>query len=242
LRTRFVLSRLPVPALPAHIDLLHAARSIWKRRLASVRLTEIEREILHFERADDIPGAEIPGRYFEYLRCGRAECLAPILEHNQNDLIALAALLGVMITRFEQLDALCDARDALAFGRLSLRARDAERALRFANAALSSSDADAVTRHALLFASEVRRELGETRHAAELLEQALLLAPEPPLRASIHVRLAKLYEHDLDQLSSALRHARHTEAAEGAHGHGRRLGRLHRRLLRPASATSRSAT
>jgi uncharacterized protein YprB with RNaseH-like and TPR domain len=275
LRTRFVLCRMPVPALPAHIDLLHAARSVWKQRMPSVRLTDVEREILHFERQDDIPGAEIPARYFEFLRGGSAEHLAPVLEHNQNDVIALAALLGALITRFERVDEVKDPRDALAFGRIALRARDGERALACARAALAASGADesilsahaecaalspSVTaaalqhgpahtarlatpaslapaqrdtmRDALLLASDVQRQLGDTIRSAELLEAALLHTSSPPLRAATHFALAKLYEHDQGALAAALRHARHTELIEGSLAHGRRLGRLHRRLLR----------
>jgi uncharacterized protein YprB with RNaseH-like and TPR domain len=276
LRTRFVLCRMPVPALPCHIDLLHAARSVWKQRMSSVRLTDVEREILHFERQDDIPGAEIPARYFAFLRDGSAERLAPVLEHNQNDVIALAALLGALITRFERVQDVKDPRDALAFGRIALRARDGERALACARAALAASGADEsilsvqavssatpatlqrgwaqgvssatsaplqcapalapaqrdTVRAALLLASDVQRQLGDTIRAAELLETALLHTSAPPLRAATHFALAKLYEHDHGALAAALRHARHTELIEGSLAHGRRLGRLHRRLLR----------
>ncbi|HTU62618.1 MAG TPA: ribonuclease H-like domain-containing protein, partial [Polyangiales bacterium] len=70
LRTRFVLARLPIPALPPHVDLLHVCRRLWKKRLATVRLVDMEREVLRFEREDDLPGSEIPTRYFEFLRGG----------------------------------------------------------------------------------------------------------------------------------------------------------------------------
>ena len=243
LRTRFVLSRMPVPQLPAHIDLLHAARSLWKQRYASVRLTEIEREVLSFVREDDIAGAEIPARYFAYLRDGVGARLAPVLEHNQNDLIALAALLGVLITRLEHVSTQCDPEDALAFGKLALRMRDGTRALACAQAALAGSHEAAATCRALMFASDVRRQLGELAQAAQLIEQALTLAVHPPLRAALHFALAKLYEHDLELLAAALRHAQHTELAEGPLAHGRRLGRLHRRLLRGAARVAvRSAS
>jgi uncharacterized protein YprB with RNaseH-like and TPR domain len=257
LRTRFVMCRLPVPALSLHIDLLHAARSVWKQRLSSLRLTEVEREILRFEREGDIPGSEIPARYFEFLRDGAAERLAPVLEHNQNDVIALAALLGALITRFEQVEQRCDAADALAFGRLALRARDGERALACARVALAASGVEDAAlgvrtprepsphretmlmsthretmRDALLLASDVQRQLGDPTRAVELLERALAHTLEPPLRAALHFALAKLYEHDQAAPATALRHARHTESVEGPLAHGRRLGRLYRRLLR----------
>ncbi|HEY2735243.1 MAG TPA: ribonuclease H-like domain-containing protein [Polyangiales bacterium] len=251
LRTRYVLNRMTPPPLAAHVDLLHAARAVWKERLASVRLTEVEREILRFEREHDIPGSEIPARYFAYLRDGAAERLSPVLEHNQNDLIALAALLGALITRCEQVEALEHAGDALAFGKLALRARDPAHALRCARAALIASGAHEslsvpsgageslslkaerdLARRALLFASEIEKKRGDSGRAATLLEHALTHTSDLPLRAAIHVALAKLYEHDRRELAAAFRHALQTEAIEGPHAHGRRLGRLHRRILR----------
>jgi uncharacterized protein len=238
LRTRFVLSRMQPPALPCHIDLLHVSRSLWKPRMATLRLRDVEREILAFERHDDIDGAEIPERYFEYLRGESADRLVPVLEHNQNDLIALAALLGVMIARFEDLASHPDSRDTLAFGKVALRVRDEQRAQAFAQAALAagacpSHPADFAQR-AFLFASEVSRQQGDDTRTLALLEQALSVAHEPQPRAAIHLTLAKLYEHEHASFAAALRHARHTEPVEGPHAHGRRLGRLYRRLLQPS--------
>ena len=235
LRTRFVMSRLAVPALPPHIDLLHSARALWKRRFDSLRLTQIEREVLGFVREYDVPGAEIPARYFRFLRDGETDRLAPVLEHNQNDLIALAALLGALITRLEGVATQCDVRDALAFGRLALRVSATEHALSCARAALANS-ADAVCTHdALVFESAVQKRLGRNAQAAELLERALAHAATHGQRSALHFALAKLYEHQLADPARALRHARQTEALESATAHGRRLGRLHRRLLRRAS-------
>src|SRR6266571_1780979 len=47
LENRFTMTRaIPVPRLAAHLDLLHAARALWKLRLGSVRLVELERLVL----------------------------------------------------------------------------------------------------------------------------------------------------------------------------------------------------
>lgn len=225
LKTRFVLARLPVPALPPHIDLLHLSRSLWRERMDTVRLADVEREILRFERVHDINGDEIPDRYFEYLRGGDSQRLAPVLEHNQNDVIALPALLGAIIGRYE---ASVPEHDALAFARISWRARDRERALHFARAALANAVAAEEQRRALLLCGEVERKSGDVREAIALLEQANALQSE----AAVHCALAKLYEHACNDFARALQHARHTEACEGPERHGRRMGRLYRRLLR----------
>jgi len=41
---------IKVPQLAAHLDLLHPARALWKLRLGSVRLVELERHVLDAER------------------------------------------------------------------------------------------------------------------------------------------------------------------------------------------------
>ena len=51
LQTRFQMTRIgAVPEPLAHLDLLHPARQIWRLRLQSVALTQLERHILHFDR------------------------------------------------------------------------------------------------------------------------------------------------------------------------------------------------
>lgn len=240
LRNRFVLARLPIPELPAHIDLLHISRSLWKSRMPSLRLVELERAIMRFERIDDLPGSEIPARYFEYLRGAGSERLAPVLEHNQNDVIALAALLGHVVARFEAPE---PHADSLAFARLAWRARDAERARALAAAALAGSadphvqdlDAQHALHDACVFSAELARQLGDVTEAIAHFERALPLRASQAQHAAVHCALAKLFEHDRRDLSRALRHARHTELCEGPHAHGRRIGRLVRRLLREAS-------
>jgi tetratricopeptide (TPR) repeat protein len=253
LRTRFVLSRLPVPALPPHIDLQHICRRLWKERLPSVRLTDMEREILRFEREDDLPGAEIPARYFEFLRGGSPDRLCPVLEHNQNDLIALAALLGAVMDQFDRTRMLANPADALGFGKVALRAREIERARAFGDDAFATSTCAREARAALVFRAEVERKLGRVPEAIALLQRVIeLAAPGDNQRtsggharaetlaqheaelASVHFCLAKLYEHEQRDFARALVHARNTESAEGPELHGRRLGRLYRRLLRSA--------
>jgi uncharacterized protein YprB with RNaseH-like and TPR domain len=100
LENRFTMTRsIAVPRLTAHLDLLHPARALWKLRLGSVRLVELERHVLDaarlgWHRQDDVLAALIPQHYFDYLRGGPAEPLAAVVRHNQMDLRGLAALVG----------------------------------------------------------------------------------------------------------------------------------------------------
>jgi uncharacterized protein YprB with RNaseH-like and TPR domain len=98
LQSRFTMTRsIAIPALAAHLDLLHPARALWKMRIGSVRLTELERHVLDsnrlgWRREDDISSALIPQHYFDYLRGGSPRPLAGVVKHNQMDLRGLAAL------------------------------------------------------------------------------------------------------------------------------------------------------
>jgi uncharacterized protein len=100
LESRFTLTRsMRVPQLAAHLDLLHPARALWRLRLGSVRLVELERHVLDaarlgWRREEDIASALIPQFYFDYLRGGPGQPLAGIVKHNQMDLRGLAALFG----------------------------------------------------------------------------------------------------------------------------------------------------
>jgi len=242
LRTRFVLARLPVPELPPHIDLLHVCRRVWKPRLPSLRLPDMEREVLCFEREDDLPGSEIPARYFEFLRGGSPDRLVPVLEHNQNDLIALSALLGAVLEHFDRARPLPHPRDALSFARLALAAGDLASAELFGDHALEHAETESDRFAALTFRAALERQRGDTPRAIALLSSALGCAPGPEQRAAVHFKLAKLYEHEVGDLARALAHARGTEPVEGPLLHGRRLGRLVRRLLRQDEAGSAGGT
>jgi uncharacterized protein len=98
LETRFTMTRaIRTPHLAAHLDLLHPARALWKFRLGTVRLVDLEREVLDpfrlgWSRKDDVPSNLIPQFYFDYLRGGPPGPLAGVVRHNQMDLRGLAAL------------------------------------------------------------------------------------------------------------------------------------------------------
>lgn len=100
LQSRYVMTRcIRAPELAAHLDLLHPARAVWKLRLGSVRLIELERHVLDAERLGwrrehDVPSSLIPQFYFDYLRGRSPLPLAGVVRHNGMDLRGLAALFG----------------------------------------------------------------------------------------------------------------------------------------------------
>lgn len=139
METRFVLHRMETPfAGMPHVDMIHPARRLWRpddqepedggrgyavRPGADCRLTTLEATLCGHQREGDVPGFEIPSRYFHFVRSGDARALEAVLEHNRLDLLALALLTA----RASQLledgpDAASTAREALGMGRLYERA------------------------------------------------------------------------------------------------------------------------
>src|SRR5579883_167805 len=99
-RYRCRRARSPFASL-RHLDLLHGARRLWKRRFGSCRLVDLENAILGVERHLDMPGALIPCVYFEYLRTRQAAHLLPVFQHNATDILSLACLTAIVPAAFK---------------------------------------------------------------------------------------------------------------------------------------------
>lgn len=91
-RNRLRYHRLRAPRFEPHLDLLRMARSRLRRTLGDCRLQTLERHLCGRERVADIPGAEIPQAYHDFVADGDACRLRQIVMHNSLDLITLAEL------------------------------------------------------------------------------------------------------------------------------------------------------
>jgi len=133
LENRFTMTRaIKVPKLAAHLDLLHPARALWKLRLGSVRLMDLEREVLDAERLGlhrfgDVASALIPQYYFDYLRGGSPDPLAGVVKHNQMDLRGLAALFGKINSLLDERSSLDSEQSLDMFGLSRFLERRGER-------------------------------------------------------------------------------------------------------------------
>lgn len=77
----------------AHLDLLYPARRLWRRRLQSCRLINLEQMILGLARSEeDVPGALIPQLYNDYLRTNQTGAINRIFYHNREDIVSMVAL------------------------------------------------------------------------------------------------------------------------------------------------------
>ena len=93
LETRYRMTRsIRTPKLRAHLDFLHPARNLWRLRLGSARLPDLERHVLGWNRGPDVMSEFIPPIYFDFLRGGSPDPLVPIFHHNQMDLRGLAGI------------------------------------------------------------------------------------------------------------------------------------------------------
>lgn len=105
IQSRMIINRMPqILGDVYNLDLLHAARRVWGRTLSDCRLKTLEDRILGFSRGDDIPGEEIPERYFDYVRTGDASGLRIVFDHNRNDILMLPVLLGCICEVIRNVD------------------------------------------------------------------------------------------------------------------------------------------
>jgi len=148
LETRFILHRQPfrLGSLP-HLDFLFAARRLWSHKLESCRLYHLALEVVRADRSEDIPSAEIPWRYFQYLKTGNRELVEPILYHNQEDILSLLAVVILGARIFSDREEACtgDAMDFFGAGKVLERMGDEEGAVRFFQRALSGRLPDEVS-------------------------------------------------------------------------------------------------
>ncbi len=230
LRSRFVLNRVRAPVLPPHLDLLHCARRVLRSRLKSVRLVELERKVLGMYREDDVSGALIPQLYFDYLDGGDLSPIAKVIEHNANDLIALAALVAELVNHFDEVHGGDDPRDHLAYAKVAERTGDRARARSFADAAAQGGGESMCTVEACMLNARMARRGGDVDDEERALLDALRAADDEILRAGVRLALSKLYEHRRKDLARALEHAAGTALAEGEDAAERRVARLERRL------------
>lgn len=194
LRNRFLLHGREDPFAHAlQLDLLPLARRLWRERLVDCTLGTVEREILGARRDHrDVPGAEVPARYAAFLRSRDARPLRGVLRHNQDDVVALAAMRA-------RLDDLLASRrpaapdEAYALGRLLARIGEEALALQHFRS-VAAQRADAAWEASLLLRRTGRREAA--REAWQALAQRG--------HADAWVALAKDAEHRTRDLHGAL--------------------------------------
>ena len=205
---RFRLARMPFDfhAL-LHFDLLYPARVLWKLRWGSVRLGDLERSVLRYERPEDVPGELIPQLYFDYLRSGNEHPLRIVFQHNTADLVSLAALAARMLQLVSAPETSSkEPLELFALGRLYERARRPYRAGTLYEGALASGLPGEVERAALRRLSLLYKRQRDYKRAVMLWgELAEMRAPDSAReKLEAYQELAICYEHRLGELDAAV--------------------------------------
>jgi len=96
----------------------------------SCSLLALEQQVLGANRVGDVPGFEIPSRYFQFLRAGDARPLGAVFEHNRLDLLSLAGLTARLLQLLGDGPGKArDAHEALGLGRVYQRGGLEDRAV-----------------------------------------------------------------------------------------------------------------
>lgn len=194
LTTRFILNRLKsdLAGLP-HLDLLHPSRRILGHRLENSRLVTLEEQVLGVEREGDIPGWEIPQRYFDWLKRRDGRLLTAIFEHNRLDVISMATLTAhlIEILTAQALTQYAHADDYLAAALLLLKRANPEGVEKILKIFQENSctDFSAVSKKKL---AQLYKRTGRLNEAAQIWQE---LAACEPVEFYAISELAKWLEH-----------------------------------------------
>lgn len=214
LENRFTMTRsIAAPKLAAHLDLLHPARALWKLRLGSVRLVELERRVLDarrlgWQRDDDVESAMIPQHYFDFLRGGPAAPLAGVARHNQMDLRGLAALFGkinAMLSESPSAVEESESLDLFGLSRFLQRRGDTARAQNACAEALAIGLPADVRLKAQKELALMAKRRGEFERAAKIWE---VMAADSCDEVHACEQLAIYYEHRVKDIGRAMEFAK----------------------------------
>ena len=253
METRWLFHRMEMPLDGiAHFDMLHPARRLWPVGVSrpgqtDCRLSTLERTLFDVRRVGDVPGMDIPSRFFGFVRSGDPRPLEPVLEHNRIDLVSLAAVTAraVKLAR-EGHDACRDYAEALALGKIFEKAEHfsrAEACYRYA-----SLSPESTVRAEGLYRLAVRLRRGRRFEEAAATWRSLIDFTEPrsmrremlgELRQVAVEALAIHQEHRARDLAGAreLALAALEEAGRRAPEVQHRIDRLERKLAKPRIAS-----
>ena len=209
LENRFTMTRaIRVPQIAAHLDLLHPSRALWKFRVGSVKLVELERQVLDparlgWHREDDIVSATIPQIYFDYLRGGVGYPLVGVVKHNQMDLRGLASLFGKInvLLDAQNSEPDTDSLDLFGLSRFLHRKGEKDRAHSACSRALDAGLPVEFRMQATRDLALMAKRRGERQRAAELW---LELSTHPKGGIFACEQLAMYYERHEKDLAQAI--------------------------------------
>lgn len=206
-KTRHTLVRDHVPKLPSfgHFDLYHAARRMWKHKIERMKLTVVEKEILGFERKDDIPGFLAPMIYFDFLERKHPEGILGVMKHNELDILSLISLYSHLSFQILGVDRYRTAKETYEVGKWYAYLGERDKAKENFEDIANGSELEAIqAKHALAFEHKRNKEWDK---AVELWKTAAELGMST-IQIEACVELAKIYEHQKKNIPLAMEYTK----------------------------------
>ncbi|MBQ8507307.1 MAG: ribonuclease H-like domain-containing protein [Clostridia bacterium] len=213
LSTRFTMCRMREKWRDLEqIDLLYPARRTWKLRLGSCRLCRLEEFILGKPREGDLPGSEVPQRYFDFLKSGNMALLEDIIAHNRQDILTLGTLLAHLCELYAHPERESHRADLFSMGKALEKQGELKPARELYRIAAIPAPAGSIS---MLSGGEIAAQaawrmylLARKNRDWEAMRQILeQMAVRRQCREKIYVELSKLHEHHFGNLQRALRYA-----------------------------------
>jgi uncharacterized protein len=203
LAARFILNRShDTLTTKPHIDLLHPSRRIFAHRLDNARLSAIETQVLGVRRDGDVPGFEIPQRYFDWLRIRDGKLMEDVFTHNRMDIVSMASLLKHLADLAEDCQEVGQGHhdDFLKMAGLLYERGNPEKAERMLELLLTSHKPDVVmsARRSL---SLIYKKAHRWEDATRLWQDLLAANPKDVFAGE---ELAKFFEHHAREFRKAL--------------------------------------
>lgn len=224
LESRFTLARMRGQWRElGQIDLLHPARRIWKLRLERCSLGALEEQVLGVARECDIPGAQVPERYFAYLKTRDFDSMREVIEHNRQDIVTLMLLMGRMAELFRAPLTAGYQQDIYSLGRALEKRGSDKRALECFRA----------SSHGLM-AARASTSMSMMLKRRRALDEAMAVWRDMQARGlgglMPYIELSKAYEHRLHDYRAALSEVERAQNMARALGDSAALDELrHRR-------------
>lgn len=186
-----------------HFDMLNVARKLWKLRLPSRALKDLEVEILNLRRSsEEIPGYMVPEIYSEYLFSKDATPLAGVFYHNAMDILSLAALTLYVGKALDEIDSdiLLPAEDMYSIAVMCANDDQLNKTYMLLKKCINNSENAEICKKSIILYATLHKKTGDFKEAITYWE----IAAQQYGDWESAVELAKYYEHKAIDYHSAI--------------------------------------
>jgi tetratricopeptide (TPR) repeat protein len=188
-----------------------------------MKLSVVEKEILGFERKDDIPGFLAPMIYFDFLERKNPEGLLGVIKHNELDILSLITLYAHLSFQLLGEDRERTTKEAFEVGRWFSYLGEREKAQELFQHIAEADDSESISaKHALAF--EFKRNK-DWKKAVPLWE-ASALTGDPIKRFEASIELAKYHEHHSKDYGAASAYCEKAKTLLNSLESGKKNGKL----------------